>query len=227
MKPGNIAFSALIIILLTSMIWVNTELRDAYYQIDLTDKLRNYLSISTDEYSILKISGSNGYPIEIQQSDKSEMKFLRSRIPQIEHKINGDTLILHFTAARVSPSSLANTVTPPGIIISCPTLSEIILEDTHNRISGFEQSLLQMKLAGSSYTEFSDNRIGTLSVHARGSSSFDFRNKSTADTAILRLKGGSVGFLEGLSYHVIEPIMEDSSLVVLSKSALQELMHTQ
>ncbi|MCE7990884.1 MAG: hypothetical protein HEP71_02850 [Roseivirga sp.] len=227
MKPGNMALSALIVILLTSMVWVNTELRTVYNQIDLTDKLRNYLSIDTDEYSILKISGSNGYPIEIHQSDRQEMRVLRSRLSQIEHKIHGDTLIIHFSGARVSPSSLVNTATPPGIMISSTALSEIILEDTHNRVSGFDQSSLHLNLRGSSYTELSDNRIGSFSVQAMGSSSFEFQNKSSADTALFRLKGGSVGFLEGLSYHVIEPIMEDSSLVVLSKNALQELMHTQ
>ncbi len=112
MKSGNTALIAFITLLLVSMIWVNTQLKAAYNEIDLSDKLRNYLSIDTGPYSILKISGSNGYPIQIEQGDAREFKVLRSRGPHITHQISGDTLIIQFSGARVSPSSLDGLNTP-------------------------------------------------------------------------------------------------------------------
>lgn len=227
MKPGNIALLALLTVLLTSMVWVNTELRAVYYEIDITDKFRNYLSITTDKYSILKITGSNGYPIEIQQREQEEVKVLRSRMSQVDYQIQGDTLIIHFSGARVSHSALVNSTTLAGIIISASKLSKIVLNNTHNRISGFDQQALTLRLKGSSYTELSDNSFGTFSLKAQGESSFEFKNKNEVDTAFFGLMGSSVGFLEGLSYHVFEPVMEDSSLIILSKSALRELMDTQ
>lgn len=226
MKSGNIALSILFITLLTGMVLVNTELRAVYYEIDLTDKLRNYLSATMEEYSILKISGSNGYPIEIQQSEQEEVKILRSRLPQVDYRIDGDTLIVYFSGASVSLSAAISSTTPPGIIISVSKLTEIILENTHNRISGFDQQALHLQLTGSSYTELLDNNFGRFSLEARTASRFEFKNENTADTALFSLLGGSVGFLEGLSYHAFEPVLEDSSLIVLSKTALQELMHT-
>ncbi len=224
MKTANIALSLLLIILLTSMVWVNTELRTVYYNIDLTDKLRNYQSIEVDDYAVLKILGSNGYPVEIHSSEENELKVLRSRMSQFKHRVAGDTLIIHFSGARISPSSLAHSTTPAGIIISCSTLTGIVLEDTHNRISGLHQNQLSLILRGSSYTELSDNLFGTLSLQAEASSNFEFKNMNVSDTVLLGLRGGSVGFLEGLSYHVIQPALEDSSLIVLSKKALRELM---
>lgn len=224
MKPGNIALSALIIMLLASMTWVNTELRTVYYEIDLTDKLRNYQPVEIAEYSVLEISGSNGYPVEIQQGAENETKILRSRMSQFEYKVTGDTLAIHFSGALVSPSTLVNTTTPAGIIISASKLKGIVLEDTHNRISGFDQGTLSLLLKGSSYTEFSDNHIDSFSLKAAGNSNFTFTTKNTADTALFTLMGASVGFLEGLSYHAFEPVLEDSALIVLSKNALRELI---
>lgn len=224
MKTGNIALSILLIILLTSMVWVNTELRTVYYNIDLTDKLRNYQSIEVDDYSILKISGSNGYPVEILSSEENEVKVLRSRMSQFQHRMAGDTLIIDFAGARVSSSSLAHSTTPAGIIISCSNLTGIVLTDTHNRISGLDQNQLSLILRGSSYTELSNNLFGTLSLQAEANGNFEFKNENRSDTVLLGLTGGSVGFLEGLSYHVFKPTLEDSALIVLSKNALRELM---
>lgn len=224
MKAGNIALSILILVLLTSMAWVNTQLKAVYYEIDLTDKLKSYLTLETDHYSILKISGSNGYPIDIRQGENEAIRVLRSRASQLEHHIDGDTMIIHFSGARVSPSSLATTTTPSGLIISSSKITEVLLTDTHNRVSGFAEPSFTLHLKGNSYTELSDNHLGTLSVNASLNSSFEFRNKNSADTALITLQDNSVGFLDGLSYHRLRPAMEDSSLMVLSKSALQALI---
>ncbi|GAB5525285.1 MAG: hypothetical protein Roseis2KO_31570 [Roseivirga sp.] len=224
MKTGNIALSILLVMLLTSMVWVNTELRAVYYNIDLTDKLRNYQSIEVDHYTVLKISGSNGYPIEILSSEETEVKVLRSRMSQFKYQMAGDTLIIDFAGARVSPSALAHSTTPAGIIISSSILKSLVLEDTHNRISGLDQHQLNLLLKGNSYTELSNNLLGTLSLQAEANSNFEFKHENASDTVLLALTGGSVGFLEGLSYHVFEPVLEDSALIVLSKNALRELM---
>lgn len=224
MKSGNIALSILVLLLLTSMVWVNTQLKEVYHEIDFTDKLRSYLTIETDQYSILKVSGSNGYPIDIKQSENPSISVLRSRASQLEHRIEGDTLIIRFSGARVSPASLAATTTPAGLIISSSKLSGVILTDTHNRVTGFSQPSFTLDLRGESYTEITDNQASTLRVKASQRSSFEFYNKNTADTAYITLKDNSVGFLDGLSYHRLQPAMEDSSLMVLSKSALQALI---
>jgi len=224
MKASNIALSVLIIALLTSMVGVNTALEKVYSEIDLTDKLRSYTVLEFSEFKVLKISGSNGYPIDIKQSESAEIRVLRSRVSHFEHRTSGDTLIIHFSGARVSHSALPNTTTPAGLIISSDNLSALILTNTHNRISGLDQAALSLTLAGEAYTELSDNRLGMLRVQASGGSSFEFRNENMADTALLTLKHKSVGFLDGLSYHELQPVIEDSALVVLSKNALNEFV---
>lgn len=225
MKRSNIALSALLIMILLCLVWVNTTLKAMYYDIDLTDTMRNYQTVVTDQYSILKIRGSNGYPIEIKQAEQADIKVLRSRMSQFAHRVDHDTLIIDFSGARVSAEYLLNSTTATAIIIQVPEVSEIILQDTHNRISGMIQPELSLRLEGSSYTELSDNHFGTFSLIAQDASRFEFKSKSAADTAHFELVHGSVGFLDGLSYHVFNPVLQDSALLVLSQSALGTLMH--
>ena len=224
MKASNIALSVLALLLLTSMVWVNTRLEKVYSEIDLTDKLRNYLPLQTDNFKILKISGSNGYPIEIQKGDKQEVRVLRSRVSQFKVDNSGDTLMIEFTGARVSPAALPETTTPAGMLITSDQLTELFLTNTHNRISGFYQRVLALQLSGESYTEFAGNRLDKLSIMAHDASSFEFGEENVADTAVISMKHRSVAFLDGLSYHKLQPEMEDSALVVLSKNALMELV---
>ena len=222
-KASNIASLSLLMVLLTSMVWVNTELEKVYLEIDLNDELRNYLSIKTADFKLLKISGSNGYPIEIKKGTE-EMRMLRSRVSQFQHQVSGDTLIIEFTGARVSPTALADTHTPAGLIIFSEQLEALILTNTHNRISGFDQEALVLMLEGESYTELSDNRVRKLHIEASDASSFEFRNENSADAVSMSLAQRSVGFLDGLRYHELKPVMEDSALVVLSKNALNQLV---
>lgn len=179
-KASNIASLSLLMVLLTSMVWVNTELEKVYLEIDLNDELRNYLPIKTADFKLLKISGSNGYPIEIKKGTE-EMRMLRSRVSQFQHQVSGDTLIIEFTGARVSPSTLADTNTLAGLIIYSEQLEALILTNTHNRISGLDQEVLTLKLEGESYTELSDNRMRELHIEASDASSFEFRNENSAD----------------------------------------------
>lgn len=224
MKTSNIALSALVLLLLTSMAWVNTRLKKVYAEIDLTDKLRSYLPLEVGKFRVLKISGSNGYPIDIRSGETEGIQVLRSRVSQFEHKMIGDTLFIHFSGARVSPAALPNTTTPAGLIISSAKLKDMILTNTHNRISGLDQGDLSLTLSGSSYTELLDNSLNRLTVTANDASSFEFRNENRAHTAEISLNDQAVGFLDGLRYHELKPVMEDSALVVLSKNALNQLV---
>ncbi len=222
-KASNIASLSLLMVLLTSMVWVNSELEEVYLEIALNDELRNYLPIKTADFRELKMCCSNGYPIEIKKCTE-ERRMLRSRVSQFQHQVSGDTLIIEFTGARVSPSALTDTHTPAGLIIFSEKLEVLILTNTHNRISGLEQEILTLKLEGESYTELSDNRLRKLHIEASDASSFEFRNENSADAVSISLAQRSVGFLDGLRYHELKPVMEESALVVLSKNALNELV---
>ncbi|MEM8892712.1 MAG: hypothetical protein AAGD28_32325, partial [Bacteroidota bacterium] len=97
MKKSNQFLLILGSIILSMMLFTNFNLVGEYKKIDLSDPFKNYISLDVEPYAVLKLSGSNGYPIEVRQTDESELKFLRSRTEHVKHRIHADTLFISFT----------------------------------------------------------------------------------------------------------------------------------
>ena len=115
MKPGNILSIAILITVLSGMIFTNFILKNEYLKIDLDDEFKNYISQYIGSYSVLHIKGSNGYPIEIKKGETDDLKVLRSRLSHYNQTLVNDTLSIEFTGTNISLEQAFGNETPPTI----------------------------------------------------------------------------------------------------------------
>lgn len=224
MKKSNLYITVLGLIILFGMITTNLILKKEYQKIDLSDPFKNYTSITTKPYSVLDISGSNGYPIEIIHKKTNTIKVLRSRLKHFKSSSRNDTLFIQFTGSNVSMNQRHNSNTPSGIVIEKSKLSSIHLTDVHNRLSGYSNQDLKLSLKGNSYQEIRECKLNKLSIEIKNTSQVEFVKENTVDSLDLKMINKSVARLENIQFRTINPILGDSVVFMLSKGAFNHII---
>lgn len=130
MKKSNRALLGLALTLLGGMVATGFILKEESAKIDLDDPLRSYSSENVASFKVLKISGSNGYPIEVEYGETSKITVLRRRKGFLKTNVRGDTLEVIFSGANIPLDQADKSTTPAGVIIQSNTLSAVMVEDT-------------------------------------------------------------------------------------------------
>lgn len=224
MKTSTIFITILSIVIIAGLFMSNTELKKEYLKIDLSDPYKNYVSVAHKPYTVLDISGSNGYPIQIVQKETNDIKVLRSRLNHFESELKQDTLCIKFTGSNIPPNQRYNSTTPYGIIIAHKGITSIISADTHNRVFGFKNDDLQITLKGNSFMEVNDCNLGNLNVKLEDTSYIDFISNNTADSLDLNMKDTSVASLQKLNTKTIHHVLKDSVTIILSKETFNTIL---
>lgn len=224
MKPSNLALLAITFALLLGMLFSNHLLKAAHARIYLNDPLRTYQSVGAADYAVLKISGSNGYTILIEEGDKRDIKVLRRRISFFKKELKGDTLHITFSGANIPLEEASQAGTPVGIIIQSPALSQLVLKDTYNRLSRLRDNKISIQLAGRATAALENCSLPGLFITAKDNSNFSFSGVNTVDTLYLSLATEAYGTLRNLHFSVLKPNLSDSASLILSNKALEEIM---
>ncbi|WP_425076821.1 hypothetical protein [Psychroserpens sp. S379A] len=224
MKKSNLFLIGLSIVVVAGMILTNVNLKKEYQKIDLTNPHKNYVSVAAEAYSVLDISGSNGYPIEVRYQKTNDIKVLRSRLSHFKSIVKNDTLFIEFTGSNISMQQRFNSNTPPGIIVGKNKLSSIEIADTHNRVSGFSNQDLKLVLKGNSYTEISDCNINLLEVDMKNNSQIEFVTTNTADSLDMTMRDKSIARMQEIHFQSLKHRLSDSVVVVLSKGVFKNIL---
>lgn len=223
MKKSNVFLLIFGLVILTGIYATNVVLTKEYQKIDLTNRYKNYVSVPSPSYTVLDISGSNGYPIEIVHSQTDDIKVLRSRLDHFKSSVQNDTLFIQFTGSNIPMEQRFHSNTPPGIIIEKNTLSSIISTHTHNRVSGFSNQDMTLLLKGNSLMEMSNCHLHTMEIDLRNSSQIGFLHKNTVDSLHIKMANTSVARLQEIEFRTIKHTLGDSITFVLSKDAFDIL----
>lgn len=224
MKKSNLFLITLGLIMIAGMFSTNVILKKEYQKIDLTDPYKNYVSVASPSYSVLDISGSNGYPIEIVNKKTDDIKVLRSRLHHFKSNLKNDTLYIQFTGSNISMEQSYHTKTPPGIIIEKNVLSSIIITNIHNRISNFSNQDLKLILKGNSHMEISDFHLNTMDIDVKNNSQIEFLNINTVDSLHIKMENKSIAKLQKIDFKTIKHSLSDSITFVLSKDTFNNML---
>lgn len=224
MKTSHLFIALLSIIILGVLLATNVSLKKEYLKIDLEDMYKNYVSVDSEPYSVLSISGSNGYPIEIEQNDTNAIKVLRSRLEHFKSVVRNDTLFIEFSGSNVSMQQSFLTTTPSGIVINKNKLSAIVSSNTHQRVSGFENENFNLVLKRNSHLELQNSKINALSVLTENNSQIQFLENNTIDSLSLKMLNTSVANLIDVNFKKVHPVLSDSIAIVVSKDTFENLL---
>ena len=224
MKKSNLFLTILGILTCSMMVFTNFNLVEAYKEIDLSDPFKNYLSLDTQPYSVLKLSGTNGYPIEVKYADENGLKVLRSRTEHLKHSIQADTLFIEFTGARITKQQSQFSKAPAAIIIQRNTLPEIIAEDIHCRIADFEGSKMNLRIHGQALAEIKDCHLNHMQVDISEQGHLEFFHQNSIDSLQLNMANTSVAFLKNVNLRHIQQDLSDSVSIVLSNHVFSALV---
>jgi len=223
MKKSN-QFVILVGLLTSFMIlFTNFKLVGEYKKIDLSDPFKNYVSLDTEPYTVLKLSGSNGYPIEVIQAVENELKLLRSRTEHVQYSQKSDTLFIAFTGASISKHQSMNSNSPAAIIIQTNTLPEIIATDIHCKISDFEAEEMKLSLEGNAISEIKDCLFNRMEVDISQQGHLEFFHQNRADSLVLSMANSSVAYLKQVNLNYIDQDLGDSVAIVLSNDVFSAL----
>lgn len=224
MKKSNQFLAILGLLTLFMVLFTDVKLVQAYKKIDLSDPFKNYISLELGPYAVLKLSGSNGYPIEVNYADEDELKVLRSRTEHVNHSIHKDTLFIEFTGARISKQQNQSSNSPAAIIIQKSRIPEIIATDIHCRISDFEIDEMKLSLEGHAISEIKDCQLGRMKVNIAQQGHLAFYHQNRINSLVLKMENASVAFLKNVNLHHIEPDLGDSVSLVLSNHVFNALV---
>lgn len=224
MKTSNVIITFFSVAISGVLFATNVSLKKEYEKIDLDDAFKNYVSVDSAPYSVLSISGSNGYPIEIVQKDTDAIKVLRSRLEHFKSVVKNDTLFIEFTGSNISMQQSFLSTTPSGIVIHKKNLSGIIATNTHQRVSGFNSDHLTMELKGNSYLELQNCNAQTLSILMENESYLQFLEHNIADSIYLKMTHTSVANLNDVTFKKVHPVLSDSVALVLSRDVFRNLL---
>ncbi len=225
MKKSNLYLTALGFVIIAGMYATNGILKKEYQKIDLTNPYKNYVSVSSAAFSVLEISGSNGYPIEIVHKKTNDIKVLRSRLNHFKSTLRKDTLFIQFTGSNIPMEQRYRSNTPPGIIIEKNRLSVITTANTHNRVLDFSGQNLKLTLKGNSLMEISNCRINTMTIDMKNNSQVDFSNRNIVDSLDLKMRHTSIASLQRIDFRAIKHTLSDSITIVLSKDAFKNIVN--
>lgn len=224
MKKSNIYLSVVGIVIITGMFITNSILKNEYQKIDITDVYKNYISVTTESYSVLDISGSNGYPIEITQHKTDDIKVLRSRLNHFKKTLRNDTLFVEFTGSNIPMQQRYNNDTPAGIIIHKNSLQSLISTNTHNKMSGFTNQNLEVTLFGTSLLEMRNSNLKTMKIDMRNKSQIAFSEENSIDSLSLKMMNTSVASLQKIYFRTIHHTLSDSITLVLSNNVFKNIL---
>ena len=227
MKKSNIALLGLALTLTTGMINTGFILKKEAAKIDLNDPLRNYETTRIDSFKVLKISGSNGYPIHIQYDTSNSLTVLRRRKGFLKTKNKADTLEIVFSGANIPLDKADKNTTPAGIIIKTNSVAKIANQNTFIRIMDFQQTNLDLELTSNAVANFKNCQFPALNIRASGQSRFGFDGKNMAENFNLNLQNTTVGFLKNIHFSALSHQLGDSAAVVLSNQTLAQLLNPQ
>lgn len=224
MKKSNLFFMTLGIIMIMGMCATNIVLKKEYDKIDLTDPYKNYVSVQSEPYMVLDLSGSNGYPIEIEYSETNDIKVLRSRLGHFKNLLRNDTLFIQFTGSNIPMEQGRNSSTPAGIIIGKSTLSGIIGRGTHQRVSGFSGEDLKLILKGNAFAEISNCNLHIMEVDMMNTSQIAFLERNKVDSLQLKMANTTMAELRKIDFRNMEHTLGDSISFVLSKEVIGKIL---
>lgn len=224
MKRSNQFLVLFGLITLAVLFLTNFNLVQEYNKIDLSDPFKNYVSLTTKPYSVLILSGSNGYPIEVRNEGGNGLKVLRSRVDHVVQNVISDTLFIEFTGANISRQQSRETNTPPSIIIQRETLPEIIAADIHGKISSFVAQKMSLTLKGDALIEIKDSHFKAMDVNLSHQAQIEFSNRNSTDSLLLTMSNTSVVFLKNINLQYIEQNLGDSISLVLSNDVFNSLV---
>lgn len=223
-KKSNLMILGMILISTIGMFASNFMLKSEYLKIDLSDIYKNYISVDKKAYSVLSISGSNGYPIDIIQKPHNNIRVLRSRQGHFNSNLIGDTMFIEFTGANISQQQAFLSETPSGIIIESNELTHVISDNTTNRIIGFSHQNFTLSLRGNSLSKISDCTVKRFEIDSKNNSQFEFSNNNQVDSLKIDLSGNSIAYLKEISFTDIHHSLTDSVTLVLSKSVTNRIL---
>lgn len=224
MKTGNLFLISLCLVIVTGIYATNVFLKKEYQKIDLTDPYKNYVSVTFASYSVLDISGSNGYPIEIVHKKTNDVKVLRSRLDHFKSTLRNDTLFIQFTGSNIPMAQRFNSKVPAGIIIENNELSSVINSNMHARVTDFSIQKLKLSLKGNSLTEINNCNLNTMDIDMKNSSQIEFLNTNTVDSLYLTMENTSIARLETIEFKTIKQSLSDSIFFVLSKETFNRIL---
>lgn len=224
MKKSNQFLAILGLLTLLMMLFTNFNLVQAYKKIDLSDPFKNYLPFQAEPYSVLILSGSNGYPIELKSAEEDGLMVLRSRREHLKYKSHADTLFIEFTGARISKQQSQSSDAPAAIIIQRRTPPEIIAADIHCKISDFAREEMKLRIEGNALTEIKNCQLNRMKVDIHQQGHLEFFGKNKIDSLQLRMTNTSVAFLRNVNLHHIEQDLSDSIAIVLSNHVFSSLL---
>ncbi|GEO06375.1 hypothetical protein AAE02nite_40390 [Adhaeribacter aerolatus] len=227
MKQSNIALLLLALVLTAGMVTTGFILKKEAAKIDLNDPLRNYETSNIPAFKVLKISGSNGYPIDIQQDSSTSLTVLRRRKSFLKTKRLGDTLEIIFSGANIPLEQAEKNTTPAGIIIKTNSVAKITNQNTFVRIMHFQKTNLDLELTGQAVANISNCQFPVLNIRAAEQSRFNFDGKNMAENFNLNLQNATVGFLKNIHFSALKHQVGDSAVVVLSNQTLTQLFNRQ
>ena len=204
--------------------FTNFNLVREYKKIDLSDPFKNYLSMPSIPHSVLKFSGSNGYPIEIRYSDVNTIKVLRSRVEHVHQNITADTLYIDFTGANISKNQSQYSNTPPAIVLQRNVLPEIIISDIHCKIADFDAEELRLTVKGNALCEIKDCHLNTMNVEVSNNGHLEFFHENSVRSLQLAMRNTSSAYLKNVNLHHIEQDLTDSVSIILSNDVFNALV---
>ncbi|MDW3647623.1 MAG: DUF2807 domain-containing protein [Bacteroidia bacterium] len=225
MKKSNEFLATLGLLIFLMMFFTNFNLVQEYKKIDLSDPFKNYISQDTEPYTVLKLTGSNGYPIEVRQADENELKLLRSRTEHLTYRIHADTLFIEFTGARISKQQSMNSTSPAAIIIQKSRLPEIIATDIHCKISDFKSEEMKLSIEGNALAEIKDCHFNRMEVGISQQGHLEFFHQNSIDSLQLNMANTSVAFLKNVNLHHIQQDLGDSIAIVLSNHVFSAFLN--
>ena len=224
MTKSNQFLAMLVLLTSSMMLFTNFNLAKEYEKIDLSDPFKNYISLESKPFSVLKLLGSNGYPIEVRQSDVNEIKVLRSRIDHVIQKTHADTMSLEFTGASISKQQSQLSTSPPAIVILRTSIQEIIATDVHCKIADFAMDNMKVTVNGEALAEIADCHLSKLKAEIAQQGHLEFFHQNSIDSVQLTMKNSAVAFLKNVTLHHIDQDLGDSVSIVLSNRVFDSLI---
>ena len=224
-KRSNQFLAILGLLTFSILFFINLKLVEEYKKIDLSDPFKNYFSLDVEPYAVLKLSGSNGYPIEVNYAAENGLKVLRSRKNHMKHSMHGDTLCIEFTGASISKQQSQFSKTAAAILIHRNTLPKIIATDIHCRISDFDTDQLYLRLKGHALSEIKGCYLNRMKVDISQQGQLEFFHQNSIDSLELSMANTSVAFLKNVNLHHITQDLSDSVSIVLSNHVFSTLLN--
>ncbi|MGV3585709.1 MAG: hypothetical protein ACO1OF_01805 [Adhaeribacter sp.] len=225
MKKSNIALLGLAFVFATGMLTTGFILKKEAAKINLNDPLRNYETSQMPAFKVLKISGTNGYPIHVQYDTVNSLTVLRRRKSFLKTKTTADTLEIVFSGANIPLDEAGKNTTPAGIIIKTNAVNKIANQNTFVRIIDFKRTNLDLALSGQAAATFNNCQFPALNIRATHQSQFGFDGQNIAENFNLNLQNSTIGFLKNIQFTVLQHQFGDSAAVVLSNQSMAQVFN--